>query len=143
MSTLGAVRCSAKYLEALNCVLGNQAAADRIGALLELNLDNPVCSPRTMRTILQQMHGAGLVNRHHKYLGAGRVQWVYVYRGRWMPRVKPERALHDHYRRIEEQDMQLQAYALDTWDGKAEAEMHRQRTTCLARLGISAEDLPY
>lgn len=69
--TLGAVRCSAEYLAALRIVLGNMARADRHGASLRLSQqmpalgDGPPAIPRQrMRTILDQLHRAGLVTRH-------------------------------------------------------------------------------
>lgn len=75
--TLGAVRCSRSYLAALRIVLGNIARADRHGATLHLTADVPFASRQTMRTILGQLLGAGLVTLRgahgavvHAYRGA-------------------------------------------------------------------------
>lgn len=60
-NTLGAVRCSSAYIAALRVTLGNMARADRHGATLHLTADVPFASRQTMRTILGQLLGAGLV----------------------------------------------------------------------------------
>ena len=73
---LGAVRCSETYLAALRITLGNMARADRHGATLHLTADVPFASRQTMRTILGQLLGAGLVVSRE---AAGAV--VYAYRG--------------------------------------------------------------
>lgn len=74
--TLGAVRCSAGYLAALRIVLGNMARADRYGATLHLSADVPFTTRATMRTILKQIHGAGLVT-----LPESRDAAVHIYQG--------------------------------------------------------------
>lgn len=74
--TLGAVRCSADYLAALRIVLGNMARADRHGATLHLTTDAPFSTRATMRTILGQLRGAGLVA-----LRGARGVVVYAYQG--------------------------------------------------------------
>ena len=67
--TLGAVRCSAQYLGALRIVLGNQAKAERLGFVLELNQRNDFASPKVMRTIIGQMQTAGISWSHPVWLG--------------------------------------------------------------------------
>jgi len=77
--TLGARRCSQQYLEALRVVLGNQAHAERVGYLLEMNVRTSFTSERTMRTILDQMTGMKGVFRKQVVMGAGRTQAVHCY----------------------------------------------------------------
>lgn len=73
---LGAVRCRPEYLTALRIVLGSMARADRHGATLHLSTDAPFATRATMRTILGQLQGAGLVTMRES-LGAV----VYLYQG--------------------------------------------------------------
>lgn len=80
--TLGALRCSHQYLDALCIVLGNQAHAERCGYLLEMNVRVPFTSERTMRTILDQMADAGITFRKQVSLGQGRAQVVHCFRRR-------------------------------------------------------------
>lgn len=74
--SLGAVRMSSKYLEALRVVLGNQAEAERRGYLVELNVRTSFATERTMRTILDQMKAAGVTFTKTVSLGPGRCQDV-------------------------------------------------------------------
>ncbi len=60
---LGAQRCSEKYLEALRIVLGNMSRADRHGAMLRLSTTEAFTTRQTMRTLLEQLTSAGLVER--------------------------------------------------------------------------------
>jgi len=75
-TTLGAVRCSERYLDALRVVLGNQADAERNGYRLELNTRVPFASEKTMRGILSQMEAAGIIHGVPVGLGQGRAQTV-------------------------------------------------------------------
>lgn len=74
--SLGATRMSSKYLEALRVVLGNQAEAERRGYLVELNVRTSFATERTMRTILDQLQGAGAIFTKTVSLGPGRCQEV-------------------------------------------------------------------
>lgn len=100
VETLGAERCSATYLSALRIVLGNMARADRHGAQLHLTQavscirgDEPFASRQTMRTILGQLHSAGLVTPNEI---AG--ETVYMYRG--TPRIDTPPEDHDPLERL-------------------------------------------
>lgn len=62
-ATLAASRCSADYLEALRVVLGNMALADRLGSRLWMGATQCFASRQVLRTILLQLHAAGLVRR--------------------------------------------------------------------------------
>lgn len=75
--TLGALRCSEQYLDALRVVLGNQADAERHGYVLELNTRVSFATERTMRTILAQMAAAGLTSQREVYLGSGHRQTIH------------------------------------------------------------------
>lgn len=79
--TLGAVRCSQKYLDALRIVLGNQAHAEEFGYLLEMNTRTDFATEKVMRTILGQMEQAGITFKKLVVLGQGRSQAVHCYRG--------------------------------------------------------------
>lgn len=81
-TTLGAVRCSEQYLDALRVVLGNQAEADRYGYVLELNQRVSFAPARVMRTIIDQMQAAGVTFGVLVSLGQGRTQVVQCYRGK-------------------------------------------------------------
>jgi hypothetical protein len=76
---LGAKRMSAAYLEALRITLGNQAHAERYGRPLEMNIKTPHApsiTERTMRTIIEQMTDAGIIQGVRVGLGEGRTQVV-------------------------------------------------------------------
>lgn len=73
---LGAQRAPAQYLKALCIVIGNQARAERVGYILELNVRVPFTSERTMRTIRDQMKAAKLTFGRVVQLGQGRSQVV-------------------------------------------------------------------
>lgn len=75
-ASLGAQRCSMRYLDALRVVLGNQAHAERHGYLLEMNLRATFATERTMRTIIDQMRAAGITFGKAVHLGGGRIQVV-------------------------------------------------------------------
>lgn len=81
--TLGAQRCSEQYLDALRVVLGNQADAERHGYVLEMNQRVIFAPARVMRTIIDQMHAAGITFGRVVRLGECRSQLVqcYVSRG--------------------------------------------------------------
>lgn len=74
--TLGAQRCSEQYLDALRVVLGNQADAERHGYVLEMNQRVSFAPARVMRTIIDQMHAAGITFGRVVRLGEGRSQLV-------------------------------------------------------------------
>ena len=76
---LGAQGISAGYLDALRIVLGNQANAERLGYLLEMNIRTRFASERTMRTIIDQMSAAGIANAVGVGLGKGKAQTVRVF----------------------------------------------------------------
>lgn len=92
---LGAVRCRAEYLTALRIVLGNMARADRHGATLHLSADVPFATRATMRTILKQLHGAGLVTMRESRDGT-----VHIYQGH--PPADDHAPLERLYREAEE-----------------------------------------
>jgi hypothetical protein len=75
--TLGAQRCSAKYLMALRIVLGNMSRADRHGAMLQLTTTAAFAPRQTMRTLLDQLVSAQLVERW-----GDAQQGCYRYRGK-------------------------------------------------------------
>lgn len=78
--TLGAQRCSDKYLRALRIVLGNQADAERKNYRLELNIRNSFDVPeRVMRNVIDQMKSAGITQGERVVLGEGRTQEVQCY----------------------------------------------------------------
>lgn len=74
--TLGAKRCSLKYLETLRVVLGNLAKAEHEGYVLELNVRTPFGTERTMRTIIGQLRCAEITRGETVVLGDGRSQVV-------------------------------------------------------------------
>ena len=80
--TLKAARMSEQYLDALRVVLGNQAEAERMGYVLELNIRVPFAPERVMRTIIDQMRRAGLTFGERVALGAGRTQVVQCFASR-------------------------------------------------------------
>lgn len=80
--TLGALRCSEQYLDALRIVLGNQAQAEKYGYTLEMNRRVSFASPRVMRTIIDQMQAVGISFGSVVGLGMGRSQAVQCYPGR-------------------------------------------------------------
>lgn len=98
--TLGALRCSQGYLDALRIVLGNQAHAELHGYLLEMNTRTTFASDKVMRTILRQMEEAGITFRKQVGLGHGRVQVMHCYRRR-TPAMDPAAALETMYRQSE------------------------------------------
>jgi hypothetical protein len=77
--TLGAVRTSAQYLDALRVVLGNQAHAERNGYTLEMNVRTTFATPRVMRSIIDQMQAADITTSRRVSLGGGHTQVVQVY----------------------------------------------------------------
>lgn len=100
-SVLGAQRCSEAYLEALKVVLGNQAHAERRGYVLEMNLRVSFASPRTMRTIIDQMEEAGISFTQRCSLGEGRIQSVRCFAGIRDDHADPAAALEALYRSVE------------------------------------------
>lgn len=98
--TLGAVRCSRKYLDALRIVIGNQADAELFGYLLELNTRTPFATTKTMRTILGQLEAVGLTFKKRMALGHGRVQYIHCHRRRGA-KLRPADMLNVLYRRTE------------------------------------------
>jgi hypothetical protein len=74
--TLGAKRCSATYLNALQIVLGNQADAEQKRYTLEMNRRVSFAPQRVMRTIIDQMQAAGVTFGSVVGLGEGRAQTV-------------------------------------------------------------------
>lgn len=85
------------YLSSLRIVLGNQAHAERTGQALEMNIRSEAGSERTLRTIIDQMKGAGITERRTVFLGQGRRQEVQCYVPPPVPRVSL-----DEYLRVEE-----------------------------------------
>jgi len=115
---LGAQRCSTKYLAALRIVLGNMSRADRHGAVLQLTTTESFTSRRTMRTLLEQLATAGLVERW-----GDAPQGCYRYRGK-----------HPGGRRGDAADQYNQL--------QREAEEADFRRYCKA-IGVSEADCPY
>ena len=102
--TLGAVRCSEQYLDALRIVLGNQAHAEKYGYTLEMNQRVTFASPRVMRTIINQMQAAGISFGSTVGLGMGRAQAVQCYPGRTGKHQSPADELEFRDRRQEAED---------------------------------------
>lgn len=102
---LGAQRCSAQYLTTLRIVLGNQAHAERMGYPLEMNLRVSFAPERVMRTIIDQMKAAGIIEGVPVRLGQGRIQTVQRYTRKVFavaPRnLNPEAELAQMYREEE------------------------------------------
>lgn len=73
---LGAQRVSAKYLDALRVVLGNQAQAERDGFVLEMNQRVQFAPEKVMRNIIDQMCAAEITRGRAVGLGNGRRQVV-------------------------------------------------------------------
>ena len=92
--TLGALRVSAQYLEALRVVLGNQARAEHRGYVVEMNVRTSFTTERTMRTILGQLKGAGATFSQVAQLGRGRSQLVQCF-GRARPECREEDAAEE------------------------------------------------
>ena len=80
--TLGAVRCSEQYLDALRVILGNQAQAEKYGYVLEMNQRVSFASPNVMRTIIDQMQAAGVSFGSVGGYGQGRSQVVQCFSGK-------------------------------------------------------------
>lgn len=80
--TLGAQRCSEQYLDALRVVLGNQADAERHGYVLEMNRRVTFAPERVVRTIIDQMHAAGITFGRVVRVGDGRSQLVQCFASR-------------------------------------------------------------
>lgn len=116
--TLGAQRCSKKYLAALRIVLGNMSRADRHGATLQLTTTEAFASRQTMRTLLDQLTTAQLVERW-----GDAPQGCYRYRGTHPMRRRPT---------AEDQYNQMQRAAED-------ADFQRY---CKA-ISVSEDDCPY
>jgi len=114
--TLGAVRCSQKYLDALRIVLGNQAHAERFGYLLEMNTRTTFTSEKVMRTILGQLEAAGITFKKQVILGQGRAQAVHCFRRRLSMGELVE-ALRTLYRLAEGEDRSMHA-AIDIATGE-------------------------
>ena len=119
---LGAQRCSAQYLEALRVVLGNQARAERMGYVLEMNQRVPFAPPKVMRNIIDQMKAAGITYGKQVILGSGRCQVVQCF-GR-PRRWQPARELDFMDRRDEAENDARRAAA--TAGGQAEASHPRE-----------------
>lgn len=79
--TLGAVRCSETYLEALRVILGSMSLADRIGVDLLIPVDVSFTSRSTMETIRRQMKSGGLVRERSWIDEAGYPHQSLIYRG--------------------------------------------------------------
>ncbi len=80
-TSLGAQRINAGYLAALRVVLANQSRAERYGYDLEMNLDTPFATERTMRTIIDQMATAGHSQGKQVNFGGGRRQTIQCFAG--------------------------------------------------------------
>lgn len=115
---LGAQRCSEKYLAALRIVLGNMSRADRHGAMLQLTTTEEFATRQTMRTLLEQLTSAGLVERWGTHQ-----QGCYRYRGKHPTGRRP--TAEEHYN-------QMQRAAED-------ADFERY---CIA-IGITVDDCPH
>ncbi|CAN5331017.1 hypothetical protein BH09PSE5_BH09PSE5_06860 [soil metagenome] len=102
--TLGAVRCSEQYLDALRIVLGNQAAAELHGYTLEMNQRVSFAPQRVMRTIIDQMQAAGVSFGSVVGLGNGRSQVVQCFAGKGGGYRTPADALEHSYRQTEAAD---------------------------------------
>lgn len=96
--TLKAQRMSARYLDTLRVVLGNQACSERRGQALEMNIRGEVGTERTMRTIIDQMKDAGITQGKQVHLGQGRVQVVQFF----IPARSPRTTLSDCLRAEED-----------------------------------------
>ena len=74
--TLGAERCSEKYLDALRVVLGNQADAEKRGYVLEMNQRVSFAGAGVMRNIISQMQASDISYGCVVGFGSGRCQVV-------------------------------------------------------------------
>lgn len=102
--TLGAVRCSEQYLDALRVILGNQAHAERYGYTLEMNLRVSFASVNVMRTIIDQMQAAGVAFGSLGTYGLGRSQVVRCFSGRAGGHMDPAEELEFRDRQQEAED---------------------------------------
>lgn len=76
---LGAQRCREEYLHALRIVLGNQAEAEDRGRDIEHCQRVESVSDKALRTIIKQMHGAGILYTSEEQIGDGKMQTIYRY----------------------------------------------------------------
>lgn len=102
--TLGTVRCSEQYLDALRVVLGNQAEAVKYGYVLEMNRRVAFAPENVMRTIIDQMQAAGITFGRVVEFGSGRSQVVQCFSGRAMGALRPSEELEDRDRKQEATD---------------------------------------
>lgn len=102
--TLGAVRCSEQYLDALRVILGNQAEAEKYGYVLEMNQRVSFASPAVMRTIIEQMQAAGISFGSANGYGQGRSQVVQCFSGNVGGHMRPIEELEYRNRRQEAAD---------------------------------------
>jgi hypothetical protein len=102
--TLGAVRCSEQYLDALRIILGNQAQAEKYGYVLEMNQRVSFASPKVMRTIIDQMQAAGVSFGSVVGLGSGRSQVVQCFSGKVGGHMSPAEELEHRDRKQEAED---------------------------------------
>lgn len=129
-------RFSAGYLDALRCVLGNQARADHNGTTLDMNTRVDFATVRTMTTIVHQMHEAGRVTQQPRVMGEGRTAQVYVY-GRW---THPAISLELQERQQEARDDGARTASLLTRQGQQMAQEFNERQDAL---NIADTDVPY
>jgi len=119
--SLGAERCGRKYLSALRIVLGNQARAERIGYVLEMNQRVEFATPKAMRNIIDQMRGAPNAFGRVVRLGQGRSQEVLCFANRGNHGGTPAEQLERLYR-LEEGEA---PYAADLHPAVHDEELHR------------------
>ena len=99
--SLGAIRCGVPYLRALRVVLGNQAAAERIGFVLEMNQRVDFAEPKIMRNVIGQMEASRLSFGRVVLLGPGQSQKVQCYFNRRERSGDSEERLEWMYRKAE------------------------------------------
>lgn len=124
--TLQAARMSEQYLDALRVVLGNQAEAERLGYVLEMNRRVSFAPERVMRTIIDQMRRAGITFGRLVPLGSGRSQVVQCFASK----------AHRH----ESAEAELE------WLARRDEAAHRPAPSLEVKSnpwGVPADDVPY
>lgn len=98
VTTLGAKRCGAAYLEALRHVLGAQAEADKTGEEIRLSTTDGFANPDVLRSLIDQFNRADVTYRRAAKTSASHSQVMTFYRGQAGSRPSLEALL----RRIEQ-----------------------------------------
>lgn len=135
--TLSAKRINPGYLKGLRHVWGNQAEADRRGAVLDQCIRADFTTQSTMRTINRQMLAARRVVQQYRKLGEGRSATVYAYQGQAPDFLADLAALA---RKQEVHDDAGRALYLLTLQGQRAAHAFNERQETL---GIADAEVPY